>query len=1449
MATPTRRSARVTRAPERLTASIPVPTSSPLTTTATTPRKRTKASAFASPLPAQQPPAASSRSKSKSKSKSKNKKRQRTARTTQRIATASDSEQESGQESEQESEQADSDDDNSDFEEKQRAVAKKAPRTPQGSRKTTKQKAEGRAQQQHQQHQQSAMAAATDALPSELFNAVLDDNVAVAQVVSDWIEAYRADDEASTGELINFLIKLAGCPGQIPHGAVYETEGITEQLERLQTQSIAALKHSTNTSTSSTAASEELLLGKSKEHRRQRKQALDFVQRLIIDGQHHLVFAHVNEDNGLSPFTEVLLQWLVAMAASAYRPFRHAATLASLAVQSALVSVRAHTAQQLQTTQRQLESGSRVRADAQQRLRDRIGALGEQDEAAEAAFKAIYDTVFIYRYRDVHAVIRAECLVPLASWCRALPAAYLATEYLRYLGWSLNDKDARVREAALAAALGPLLTGKALGMAGAVGAGVGAVGAADSAAADVISGGFRPFIVRFLPRLVQMAAGDVDTKVQVAALKLFAQLARLGYLDPDADLSGAPAKQTRQRKRGDGGGGGRRKKAGKRGTYSHSLSQQLLEESDSSDSSSSGGGGGSEAEQPREHAEGAAQPGAAGPLAGIQPLYADAGGGDLGACPRHSVLRLLAPLVAHTHVTVRAAAAELVAWWLRDAWAGRGGGSREAGGVEHTRELLRCLGAFLHRLALMSHPAAGEAAREHSRWVAEQAAASVEELWSAPPAAAAGLGSDEHQLLQAAAAGGPPPTALDGAIEAAVCAGAGAGAVQPRVAAAAQALWHKMPELGAALGTLAEMLGHDHSALPPAEECALLQALAVWVCERQRAVRARRLRTHRTADADAEQPEAALWQALFAPLVARNMDDAQRLLPLVFLAAEALDAQQLFDAERTDVLQALARMHLAIIARHSGHVRVVRLAAAFLERLDASRLLAATADGDLVGAAAGAAVERLFAGGAVAYAHLVPVRALIRRRDISARLPAVGALLAAARSADPLLALAALDTALHCVLWRALRVDSLLGAAASGSPLGAQATEAVRQLCGDRDSLAATCLALVSDESACGRVREMAFAVAGRVLRLFTGPLASAPGGAELRRQLVLPLSVEPVRAQLERFFARRMAAWHEQLADCAQASSPSICALAPSAWAIGYARVCALGALWAQWLGDHTVAPTALALVAAYTGIAGLEAAERQQPAGARRSAGFVALSAFDHLVQAAVDALRPQLLLQSSRAAAMDALLGAVAACDARSGAAGPVNVATLGRFVGAALRSAFAAQQPAAPALARTPGRGSDATTLAPPAIGLAWSQRLERAVAAKTGMAQMLDAEGELRMEPLAAAEWAPMAAWFAALAQTIHGVVRPRHAMALDAQIRRLAGEAPIAAVAPYQRALSRELAKAGAISARLEEARAGVGLAARESMLSMSPTPTPMPRRIAARDKRGNGDDAMDVDA
>ncbi|KAJ1938846.1 cohesin complex subunit, partial [Linderina macrospora] len=264
---------------------------------------------------------------------------------------------------------------------------------------------------------------------SLLLTTIQDDRVALTQVASDWIDSYRDDCDGALCELINFLIRLTGCPSKITEEAVYDSDEIGAVLEGLQKQCITALKQG---GASSAEAADGLLMGKAKEQRKFRKNALQFVVKVIEVGQHQLVFDQVSDDNRLSTFTEVLLQWLVNMAGSSYRPFRHVATLITMAVQSALVGIRVRISAEQQTTHRQLEAeqsrqlksrrNNRESARGEQ-LRARVAELTEQDELAEAAFKAFYDTVFIYRYRDVHAIIRSECLVPLASWCRAYPAS------------------------------------------------------------------------------------------------------------------------------------------------------------------------------------------------------------------------------------------------------------------------------------------------------------------------------------------------------------------------------------------------------------------------------------------------------------------------------------------------------------------------------------------------------------------------------------------------------------------------------------------------------------------------------------------------------------------------------------------------------------------------------------------------------------------------------------------------------------------------------------------------------------------------------------------------------------------------------------------------------------------------------------------------------------------
>ncbi|KAJ1817900.1 cohesin complex subunit, partial [Coemansia sp. RSA 2598] len=1662
MATPTRRSTRVSKAPDRLAPSTP-------SALATTPRKRAKniPSAFASPL--------SSKNKrqrtltrgtaSRSRAQDTDESQEEEDRSASDASASEDEERaNAGSENEEEEEEEDEDDDEdevSDFENeistkqtpRKAAAASRArasARTPAGAAKQSKRKAavkKSKASTSSVANDGAAAGQSSQSSQSLLLNWILDEDLAISQAAIDWLHTYRDRDESDNAvvELVNFFLKLTGCPGQIDADDLYDVDKIPDKLAHLQSLSIAALKKGASSADAVVSGVEvdggdDLLMGKTKEQRRFRKNALQFVLALIVDGQHHLIFADVNDENGLSPFSEVVIWWLGQMSLSGYRPFRHVATLLSLTMQSAMVTIRSRISVELQTTYRQLEAELSKRPASSrrnnqetaqaQRLRDRVATLTEQDEQAAAVFTALFTTVFSKRAIDIHSVIRAECLVPLATWCREYPAAYLQPTYLRYIGIGLHDKEPRVREACLAAALGPLLLGKQAAMApGSVGSGVASVSSLSSSSSELVAEGFRPFIVRFLPRLVQMAAGDIDTKVQVAALKLLSQLARLSYLDPNAEIDGSgSSKKGSSRSARDSvvarGSRANSRRTSKRSTFSNPLSQQMLESSDSEDDQDSDGGdeGGDET-----MANGSADDSSTAresAFANIQPLYDDSAEEEAESdplpCPRHSSLRYLAPLVAHTHATVRAAAAELVSWWICEDWvsaAGSAAGLSSApneGSAEHSWLLFKSLGAFLYHLARMSKltidtdAASMETDDSGSKglWIAEQAASCIEEMWNSP-AVAVGLGaSNEEQHQQVASLAGSTitgisSTALDRLIQEAAY--SAQGLVLPRLAAAAQSLWHKIPKLGDLEG-LASFLGWDHSAaqldahkspyvLVPSEETALVQAFAVWVIEHQKSIvaKSKRVRNKKSkSDIDEEaQALVKMWQSSFVPLLTRSVDSPEKLLPLVYLATDAMDLQQLFDSNSTGVLREVTKTIMLVLERYGGNVSLARLAAAFLERVDRSRLLSASAmdqslvdedevdadatvPGDLVCRAASTASsllstavasvpETTASSHASAYsdvfACLVSLRAMIRSQDVSAFLTGVsihdcGSLEAAEEHADiadrpteaafdQLLlllnlaaksgsgirtipektAIAALDTAYYFVLWRALKLDNKLKASLASSAADAGSGDtpglwrriesSARLLRMDRDRLVAGCVELADASLASyRRLRELAFATLGRLLKLFTGPLTrgvpNALGDAQqrvrdVRQSLVLARDVLAVRLQLTTFFERRLSEWAALVAGLLHPTDVSSdipdaawYADAPSSWSIAYARFCSMAALWAQWIGDQTISAEGLVTVARYTGMLGLESVEKRRleqlasgeqaapaadaPAAnnkgaAKRKIGFVALSAFDHIVQAAVDALKPMLVLQSTRESAMGVYLAAMRACYERYAAAddasgalpvNSVNVGTLSLFIGSALKTAFVGhpQVPATPARGGRQAGDSGAFLLAPAVVGSAWTRCHEQAIsyglgrvapnlfAEKSGAvhANMLDEDGDLideadgsERDPVSAEQWESLVEpWFAALSKTVSGIVRPRHAEVLSRHLERctkklrIAGveegeaaddaEYALAAIAPYQRSLDKELAKLGAIQARMAETRAAAIAAGDESVLG-SPVP------------------------
>jgi hypothetical protein len=47
--------------------------------------------------------------------------------------------------------------------------------------------------------------------------------------------------------------------------------------------------------------------------------------------------------------------------------------------------------------------------------------------------------VFVHRYRDADAGIRADCVHEMGVWLKRHPANFLEGNYLRYVGWVLSD--------------------------------------------------------------------------------------------------------------------------------------------------------------------------------------------------------------------------------------------------------------------------------------------------------------------------------------------------------------------------------------------------------------------------------------------------------------------------------------------------------------------------------------------------------------------------------------------------------------------------------------------------------------------------------------------------------------------------------------------------------------------------------------------------------------------------------------------------------------------------------------------------------------------------------------------------------------------------------------------------------------------------------------------------
>lgn len=95
--------------------------------------------------------------------------------------------------------------------------------------------------------------------------------------------------------------------------------------------------------------------------------------------------------------------------------------------------------------QRQVDSERRRSSSQQvsgklQRLNDKLTRLKKNLNELQGVLAAVFSSVFVHRYRDTRPEIRALCIAELGVWLRQYSIHYLNDQYLKYIGWTLNDK-------------------------------------------------------------------------------------------------------------------------------------------------------------------------------------------------------------------------------------------------------------------------------------------------------------------------------------------------------------------------------------------------------------------------------------------------------------------------------------------------------------------------------------------------------------------------------------------------------------------------------------------------------------------------------------------------------------------------------------------------------------------------------------------------------------------------------------------------------------------------------------------------------------------------------------------------------------------------------------------------------------------------------------------------
>lgn len=311
----------------------------------------------------------------------------------------------------------------------------------------------------------------------------------IPKAVKIWVERYENSPNLATSQLLSMLFEACGAKYSIKEDLLDETDvdDVVVALVNL----------------ARSGEIEDYHTSRKKEHKNFKENLVSFWNYLITESQNGPLFDKVLFDK--------CMDFIIALSCTPPRVYRQTATLMGLQLVTSFISVANTLGSQRETTQRQLNAETKKRPDGPllDSLNKRLSLTHQHITTLEDMMRKIFTGLFVHRYRDVDPDIRMSCIQSLGIWISSYPSLFLQDLYLKYLGWTLNDKAAGVRKASL------LALRKLYEM-------------------DENVPTLGLFTERFSNRMIEMA-DDVDLSAAVCAIGLVKQLLR-HQLIPDDDL-------------------------------------------------------------------------------------------------------------------------------------------------------------------------------------------------------------------------------------------------------------------------------------------------------------------------------------------------------------------------------------------------------------------------------------------------------------------------------------------------------------------------------------------------------------------------------------------------------------------------------------------------------------------------------------------------------------------------------------------------------------------------------------------------------------------------------------------------------------------------------------------------------------------------------------------------